>query len=46
MGEQKNSFTMRVFKETTQRMVRDVKELLGRKWIKGIEGTLVGVRNH
>ncbi|XP_035714972.1 dynein heavy chain 7, axonemal-like [Folsomia candida] len=43
LGEQKEAVTLRYYKDITRRMVDDVKNLLMKKWIRGIQNSLIGV---
>lgn len=43
LGEQKEAVTLRYFREITRRMIEDAKDLLMKKWIKGIQNSLIGV---
>ncbi len=43
LGEQKDAFTLRYYRDTTKHMIDDVRGLLFRKWIKGIQSTLIRV---
>ena len=43
MGEQRHAFTLRQFRDLARRMLDDVRSVLLKKWIKGIQSTLVSV---